>query len=79
LVYYIWRYADEKSEIKPLKPYREKICQFTKSGEYIATYNTIAEASRKTNIYSTNIGNVLNGWSKSAGGFIWKFERDCKK
>ena len=76
---FIWRYTDDKSEIKPLKPYREKICQFTKSGEYVATYNTIAEASRKTNIHESSIGNMLANKSHSAGGFIWKFERDCKK
>lgn len=76
---YIWRYADDTSEIKPLKPYREKICQFTKSGEYVATYNTIAEASRKTNIHESSIGNMLANKSHSAGGFIWKFERNCKK
>ena len=72
---YIWRYADDASslEIKPLAPYRAPINQITKEGKIINTYPTIAEASRQTGIGSTCIGNVLRGWSKSAGGYVWKF------
>lgn len=75
---YIWRYANDTSKVEPLKPYREKICQFTKYGKYIATYKTLVDAYKKTNIKTSCIGNVLNGWSKTAGGYIWKFERECK-
>ena len=73
---YIWRYADSNLEVNPLKRYRERICQFTKDWVYVASYKNIADAHRETLIGSTSIGNVLNGWSKSAGGYYWKFEND---
>lgn len=72
---YIWRYSDDPKnlEINPLAPYRSPINQYTKNGDYINTYPTIAEAARQTGIRDTCIGNNLRGWSKSAGGFVWKF------
>lgn len=73
---YIWRYVDSNLEVHPLKRYRERICQFTKNWVYVASYKNIADAHRETLIGSTSIGNVLNGWSKSAGGYYWKFEND---
>lgn len=70
---YVWRYEEDNTPIKPLTPYRAPICQYTKTGDYIATYQTIREASQSTGIGETSIGNNLRGWSKSAGGFFWKF------
>lgn len=72
---YIWRYSDDENtaEIKALTPYRSPIKQYTKTGEYIKTYPTIAEASRQTGIGDTSIGNCLKGRSKSAGGYVWTF------
>ena len=71
---YIWKYAESDNEIKPVTPYRAPVCQFTKDGCLIATYSTIRAASQATGIGETSIGNNLRGWSKSAGGFSWKFE-----
>lgn len=75
---YIWRYFDDNSEVIPIEPYREKVCQFTKYGEYIATYNTIAEAGRMTGIGESAISNALKNRVKTSGGYVWKFERNCK-
>lgn len=47
--------------------------QFTLTGELVAEYISIAEASRQTGIYRTLINNCCaNGRSKTAGGFVWK-------
>lgn len=70
---YIWRYEEDDTPVKPLTPYRAPINQYTKNGDYIATYQTIKEASQMTGIGETSIGNNLRGRSKSAGGFSWKF------
>lgn len=72
---YIWRYYDDPNnlEIKPLTPYRSPINQISKDGQIINTYKTIADASKQTGIGATSIGNALRGWSKTAGGYIWKF------
>lgn len=75
---YIWRYSDDPNnlEVKPLTPYRAPIDQYTREGDYITTYQTIAEASKQTGIGDTSIGNCLRGRSKSAGGYVWKFNND---
>ena len=50
----------------------EKIKQFNKNNEYIKTFNSSREASKLLNISETSISNCVNGYSKTAGGFIWK-------
>ena len=43
-------------------------------GEKVAEYKSIAYASKMTGILSTSITNALTGWSKTAGGYEWKYE-----
>lgn len=50
----------------------KKIKQFNKDNEYIKTFNSSREASNLLNISETSISNCVNGYSKTAGGFIWK-------
>lgn len=77
---FIWRYADDNSIVEPLSPYRENICQLTKDGKYVATYNSVKYASKMTGIKERTISNALEGrWAKTAGGYIWRFERFIKK
>lgn len=70
---YIWKYDEDETPVQPVTPYRDPISQYTKEGEYITTFKTIRAASIATGIGETSIGNNLRGWSKSAGGFVWKF------
>lgn len=42
------------------------------TGMVIASFNSIAEATKHTHITGSNISRVLNGIRKSAGGFLWK-------
>lgn len=51
-----------------------KVKQYTLSGEYIKTYNSIAEATRATG--AAKISLVANGERKSSGGFVWKWAED---
>jgi hypothetical protein len=48
--------------------------QFTIDGIYIATFNSILEASKKTNTNDRQISAVCKGKSKSSGGFKWEYE-----
>jgi hypothetical protein len=61
---------------KILERQRKPVSQFNKNGEYIGTYESISIASHKTGICRTNINNCcLNKTgSKTAGGYIWKYE-----
>ena len=76
---YIRRYDDDDREVTPLSPYREPICQFDKDGRYIATYDSIEEASKATGVIKTGIGNTVRGRTRTSGGFIWKFLSFCEK
>lgn len=59
---------------KRVKP----ICQYDKHGNLIAHYNSIGEASKKTGICSSGIGQCCSGNKKYSvvGGYIWRFETD---
>jgi hypothetical protein len=48
--------------------------QFTIDGIYIATFNSILEASKKTNTNDRRISDVCKGNRKSSGGFKWEYE-----
>lgn len=56
--------------------HNKKIAQYTKQGEKIAVYKSIVYASEQTGIKRTSIGNCINGLSRSAGGYVWKEERE---
>ena len=43
-----------------------------KNGVTLNTFNSIAEASRKTGIYRSGIEKVIKGKQHTAGGFYWK-------
>lgn len=45
-------------------------------GVKIAEYKSIAYAAEIIGISRKSINNVLCGWSKSAGGFNWKYEEE---
>jgi group I intron endonuclease len=44
------------------------------SGIKIKTFNSVANASRKTGINKTSIAKVCRGERKSCGGYLWKFK-----
>ena len=49
------------------------VSQFDIKGNYIKTYPSISTASRETGISQKTISNNLNGRTKSAGSYVWKF------
>lgn len=46
--------------------------QFTKDGQYVATYPSIMDAWRETGIDPSAINKCTHSKRKSAGGFLWK-------
>ena len=82
---YIWKYIKnnnivkiENVKVENVKVEENKvfIIQFNLNNVEIAKYNSICEASIKTNIYKKGISNVCNGYKKTAGGYIWKFSNN---
>jgi hypothetical protein len=54
----------------------KKVIKLSLSNEIIKKFNSIIEASNKTNITASNISRVCNGIRQTAGGFKWKFDTD---
>lgn len=52
----------------------KQVFQYTKEGNYIATYESHNEASRITGINRSAIEQVLNKTEYSAGGYLWTTE-----
>ena len=57
-----------------LRDYKRKIAQYTRNGELIALYPKVRIAERETGVSLSNIHNVCQGRSSTAGGYIWKYQ-----
>ena len=64
------------SRIGSIPKNRRKILQYDKSNKLIQEYLFIDEAANCNKILKTSIINNLNGRSKSAGGYIWKYKKN---
>lgn len=49
------------------------IKQYDKDGKFINEYPCIAEGARQTGLTRKNVQACVSGYSKSAGGFVWKY------
>lgn len=64
----------------PIKnEYAKPVLQYSKRGVLIARFNSIADASRNTKIYTSGIADCCKNRYKTGGGFIWKFGRKRTK
>jgi group I intron endonuclease len=54
------------------------ILQYSKNGDFIKEWKSIAEAAKSLNISRGNIGSVLHGKRNSSGGFKWKFKSEVE-
>ena len=55
---------------------QKPIYQFDINGVFIKRYNSSQEANRETDINASHISECCNNKRKTAGGFIWKFEKE---
>ena len=51
----------------------KKIYKYDLDGNFICEYQSTKDAARENNILYSSISNCLNGRSKRAGNFTWKF------
>lgn len=53
------------------------VCQLSKNGNVVAKYRSLREAATNTGVDFRNIRRCCNGekYYKTAGGFIWRYER----
>ena len=53
--------------------------QYDKNGNFIKEYYSIAEGARQTGLTRKNVQACVSGYSKSAGGFVWKHADTVKE
>jgi group I intron endonuclease len=78
LKYYENKGNDQKINIEKhrelmAKAVGKKVAQYTEDNEFIKEYISVREAERGTKVPRSSIQNSVNGKSKTAGGFIWKY------
>lgn len=73
---------EKLSKAKRGKPALNKlhVRQYDKDGKFIQEYESLTEASNITGTHIGEISKVCNRkkWTKTAGGFIWRFSNDCE-
>jgi hypothetical protein len=67
--------AAKRQEIrkKIIKNKSKRITQYTLDGKKVRTYSSMAEAQRKTGIFSSSIGQSALKHTVTTGGYIWRF------
>lgn len=69
---YKWEYANINLRNKNTQ---RKVEQYSKEGDFIATFNSVKEASEKTGTPSSGIYATCNGQQKTSGGYIWNYRK----
>lgn len=64
-------YIDSPKE-KYTKSNKIPVKQYTLEGELIKEWNSLSEAAKELKINPGNISNVIRGYQKTSGGYIWK-------
>ena len=73
---FYWSYSLSEN-FKPEEDRRkQQVFQFSMEGEFLAMYNSVAEASRKTNVNKTSIAKCCRKEYKSAGDYYWEYKSE---
>lgn len=68
--------GEELQEFLAFRKRGRQVNQYDLKGNYIATFNSLMDAQRKTGIAQKNIFWVVSHKSYSAGGYQWKYIDD---
>ena len=58
---------------------KKSVSQYSKTGEFIASYNSTLEAEKATGAYHSHISRCCKGKSNIACGFVWKYGCEHKE
>ena len=59
---------------KSVEKQSAKVLQYTLEGRFVAEYQSINEAGRKTKISAGHICHVCKGVRPNAGGYVWRYK-----
>ncbi len=72
-----WVSLDESSQNRNIKPYSgggvRRVDQFTSTGEFLRTWESLAGAARETKINKNSISRCCRGTGQLAGNYTWAF------
>lgn len=71
------KFVSDETRIKQSKAHDKvkiAVSQYTKEGVFITSYESTAEAQRKTGVHNSHIALCCRGERKSAGGFKWAYK-----
>lgn len=52
------------------------VLQYDLNGDYIKDFPSVKIAAQTVDVEPRCISNAIHGWTKSAGGYIWRFKKD---
>lgn len=66
-----------KGTTKTCQASMKKVYQYEKDGSFLQEYVSLREAERQTGIFASSIGSAIKsrGYSKSAGGYLWSYDK----
>ena len=66
-----------KGTTKTCQSTMKKVYQYTKDGTFLQEYVSLREAERQTGVHASSIGHSIKGrgYSKSAGGYLWSYDK----
>lgn len=67
---------EQRQKLKDNAATARSVEQYTIDGVLVATYEQIEHAASATGIGRSNISSVCRGRTKTAGGFVWKYQHD---
>lgn len=70
---YIWSYSCTLELTSTLDERKKAVSQSSLTGDFIVSYESASEASRKTGISKTCITRCCRSERKQSGGFLWKY------
>ena len=81
----IWRFENDQlteDDILEIKKHsnsfriKKSVCQYTLDGKFVNKYNSLSDASKKTDINLSDICMCCNDKIRYAGNFIWRYENN---
>lgn len=75
---YCWSYALAINFKQNCDKRKKQVFLFNNDGEFLDSFNSVAEASRKTKINKTSIAKCCRGEYKKAGNYYWEYESKYK-
>ena len=76
---YIWRYENIPFSIEEkVNPRCKKVTQYDLKGNRIKEFSSVAEASKVTGIWKSNIALAARKQKNTAGGYIWRYVEEVE-